>query len=216
MKKEIINIIQSIAGGRSVYNVFGDWVEMVSLSFGNSVDMRADREQKYLELARKYDKSQLKELTRALSCLILASEEKMEDILGYIYMHLELSSRHTGQFFTPYHICQLVASFRDIDAIDGCMKVSEPSCGAGGNIIALAERLNSAGINYQHILMVTCQDLDWVAVHMCYVQMCIYGIPAKVIQGDSLGKDTRRDTFVTKEYKILSNYLGRGVDDKID
>ena len=63
---------------------------------------------------------------------------------------------------------------------------TEPSCGAGGNIIAIAEKLKADGINYQERLCVTCQDLDWKAIYMCYVQLSLYGIPAVVVQGDTL------------------------------
>ena len=53
-------------------------------------------------------------------------------------------------------------------------------------ILAFAKALNRKGLNYQKMLKVTAQDLDWNSVYMSYVQLSIAGINAVVIQGDTL------------------------------
>lgn len=53
-------------------------------------------------------------------------------------------------------------------------------------IIAAAAVLNEKGINYQNILEVVAQDLDWKGVYMCYVQLSLLGISAACVQGDTL------------------------------
>lgn len=209
-KDEIIETIRRMARGHSVYNIFQDWVEMLALAFSNQIDIHnyAKREKKYLEIANKYNSDELHEMCKLNALLTMACEVKMEDVLGYIYMHLEISSNRLGQFFTPYHLCQLLAHVGDYVADEsGRLIVNEPSCGAGGNIIALAERLKDEGINYQSAMRVVCQDLDWKAIHMCYVQMCMYGIPAKVIQGDTLQlqKPCRENIFVTPQAAVIFN-----------
>lgn len=186
-KKEIISAIQKISGRYSVYEVFADWVKMTAIAISNTIDINnyPSREKEYMELSRKYTLDELMQMSEMCSMLTRACEEKMEDVLGYIYMHLEISNARLGQFFTPYHVCQLMAQTYKAPE-DTLIRVSEPSCGAGGNIIAIAEKLKADGINYQERLCVTCQDLDWKAIYMCYVQLSLYGIPAVVVQGDTL------------------------------
>jgi hypothetical protein len=53
-------------------------------------------------------------------------------------------------------------------------------------IIALADVMRGADINYQRHLHVTAVDIDRRAVHMCYTQLSLLHIPAVVILGNSL------------------------------
>lgn len=53
-------------------------------------------------------------------------------------------------------------------------------------IVASAQVLKEQGVNYQKVLDVVCQDLDWTAVYMCYVQLSLLGIMATVAQGNTL------------------------------
>lgn len=206
-KDEIIKALNELSGSYSVHSVYADWVEMMAMSFSNAVDSvnKEERERKYQELSRKYSEEQLNKISEITGMLSLACEEKFEDVLGYVYMHLEGSSKALGQFFTPYHICQLVAKTTVLDDFKTPKVVNEPSCGAGGNIIALAEWLYENGINYQENLQVVCQDLDWRSVYMTYVQMYLYGIPARVIHCNSLADQMpdHSHIFVTEKQKQI-------------
>lgn len=186
-KKEIINELRNMSGRYSVYDMFQDWIKMLALSISNSCNpfFYEKREREYLELAHKHTPEEIDVFCKLNNLLIMACNEKFEDVLGYIYMHLEVSSKALGQFFTPYHVCQLMANI-SVKEINCDYIINEPSCGAGGNIIAAAERLKERGINYQDEMKVICQDLDWKSVYMCYVQLSLYGIPAVVVQGDTL------------------------------
>lgn len=207
MKNEIIKAIKSIAGKYSVYEVFGDWIKMMAIAISNSVDYRhvSEREKKYLEIAKKYTSNEMKLFSDMLGMLTLAMDEEMEDVLGYIYQHLELHGKQLGQFFTPYHLCQLMAGITELTYDSkGYITVNEPAVGAGGNIIAFCEKLKKEGINYQQCVKVVGQDLDWKCVYMSYVQFSMYGIPAVVIQGDTLARpytgDFGSNVFVTPAY----------------
>lgn len=70
--------------------------------------------------------------------------------------------------------------------------IDEPSCGSGGMVVATAQVLQKRGINYQKTLDVVCQDLDWSAVYMCYVQLSLLGIKAIVVQGDTLAEPYKK------------------------
>ena len=64
--------------------------------------------------------------------------------------------------------------------------VNEPTCGGGGSIIAVAQVLKENNVNYQNVMEVVAQDLDWKCVYMCYLQLSLLGISAAVVQGDTL------------------------------
>lgn len=217
-KMEIIKSMQKMSGKYSVYGIFSDWVQMLSLAISNSIDLihREERERQYLDIAKKYTPDEMKEICDLTGMLTSAAEQEMTDILGHVYMHMDVSSRALGQFFTPYHVAKLTACLSTIDTAEieqvGYMTVNEPSCGAGANIIAFAEHMKEQGHNYQQEMLVTCQDLDWTAVYMCYVQLSIYGIPAIVVQGDTLQRPycggEGNNVFMTPLYALNAYRYG--------
>lgn len=198
MSDKIIKTIQSMIGKYGVYNIFEDWVRMIALAYANQIVFSEKREEEYLEIMKKYDDVEHSKFYEMYAWLLEWSEEQMTDMLGYIYMHLELGSKAHGQFFTPYHVCQMMAKMQKYDG--KVLKVNEPSCGAGGNIIALAEALKEQGVNYQQKMEVICQDIDTKAVYMTYVQMCLYGIPAIVYQTNTLSDPKGLQSVTGKLY----------------
>lgn len=201
MKKKIIEKIQKMAGEYSVYAIFDDWISMFGIATAQAVDYKDDREKLYMQIAGKHTRERLEKFCELNGMLIDAFEKEMSDILGYIYMNLELGSSRTGQFFTPYHLCQVMARMAYKNAGDKELYTcNEPSCGGGGNIIAFAEELKKQGIDYQTRMKAVCQDIDVRAVYMTYVQCSYYGIPAIVFQSDTLRDPTGKDSSTGKLY----------------
>lgn len=204
---QIIKTIQSMSGKYGVYEIFADWVKLMALAFANQVIFKEFQEKEYIETMKRYDQSEQVKIMEMFAWLVEWADTEMTDILGYIYMHLELGSKTHGQFFTPYNICQLMArmqAYKDIE-----YKVNEPTCGAGGNIIALAQAMKEQGVNYQKRLKAVCQDIDVKAVYMTYVQMTLYGIPAICYQAntlsDPLGMNSSTGRLMTFGY-VLKTY----------
>ena len=192
-KKEIIKIIDSIAGKYSAYEVFTDWIRCCSLAISNSCQLFhdktwKDREQMYLDTVRKYTTKEHSKFTEMLALLAETLEEPT-DALGQIYMEAGMGSKAAGQFFTPYHLSELCAnlSLSEPDE-DGLYQINEPSCGGGGMIIAAAMALKDKGIDYQSKMRVVAQDLDWKGVYMCYLQLSLIGIDAVCVQGNTLSE----------------------------
>jgi hypothetical protein len=105
-----------------------------------------------------------------------------------------MGNDRTGQFFTPYHLSRMMAMMTvgvDHEAIrrDGFIRACEPAVGAGGMVIAVAESMQEAGLNYQETLHFTCVDIDPVCVHMAYLQLSLLHIPALVVHGNSLSME---------------------------
>lgn len=214
-KDLIIKTIQSMAGKYGVYEIFADWVKIQALAFANAIQFNESREREYIEVMKRYDESDQQKLFEMNAWLTEWADEEFYDMLGYIYMNLELGSKKAGQFFTPYNICQLMARMQKFD--HEVVTANEPTCGAGGNIIALAQAMKEQGINYQQKLAAVCQDLDVKAVYMTYVQLTLYGIPAMVYQTDTLqdpkGRESATGALYTYGYVVaphLWNYFKKG------
>lgn len=198
MKQKIIAKLHEFdANGHSRYQVFRDWVEMSAIAIANAVTLqtklREDREKQYLAIAGRYTKKEMYRFSDLLKMLADALEEKMEDVLGDVYMKAGISSDRHGQFFTPYHLSQLMARMNPdfLAPMQPHVELVEPSCGAGGSIIAAGEYLAENGIDYQRRINVTCQDLDWTCVYMCYTQLALLGFQGCVVQGDTLSEPYR-------------------------
>lgn len=193
-KKEIIKAIESMSGRYAPYNVFSDWIEMCSLSIQNTVSMVhnkvwKDREQLYIDIARRYTEKEIEQFAQMFVWLGDALTEDMSDVFGQIYMEAGMGSKHTGQFFTPFHLSELCAKTGiDVDNLPetGRISLNEPSCGGGGMIIAACKVLHEAGFDFQRRLDVVAQDLDWKGVYMTYLQLSLIGCRAIVVQGDTL------------------------------
>lgn len=192
--KDLIKMINDMSGRYSGYEIFSDWVKMGALAICNFCHVFhgkiwKEREQAYLDVARKYSQDELQKFCKMLGLLIMALEQEPSDVLGEVYMRAGLGSKVSGQFFTPFHLSELCArmGINDVDP-DGAepIELLEPSCGGGGMIIAAAKVLRDKGVNYQKRLRVVAQDLDWKGVYMTYLQLSLLGIRAKVVQGDTL------------------------------
>lgn len=194
--KNIINLLNQNAYHHRMHDVFRDFVAIYAITLSNAVDKVhfKEREAQYMNIIQAYSKEELERFAAALPELVLAYEHGFDDVLGSIYMQLELGNARTGQFFTPYHVCRFMAKIvgptkEDIEGKvykKGFVEANDCCVGAGAMIIALAEEMYHAKINYQQCLHVGATDVDITAVHMCYIQFTMYHIPAVITWGDSL------------------------------
>ena len=213
-RREIIDTINAMSGRRSGYEIFTDWIRCLAMAISNAVtpfhgkDWQ-DREQTYIDTMRNYTDKEREQFARLTACLVDTLEDDPYDVLGDVYMNAGMGSKMAGQFFTPFHLSVLsarislqdsIASYRDEKTK---LTLNEPTCGGGVMIIAAAKVLKDEGINYQKVMDVIAQDLDWKGVYMCYVQLSLLGIKAICVQGDTLsdpyvkGKTPRSRILVT-------------------
>lgn len=200
-RKNIIKLMRENACRHQLYDVFRDFVEMAALAISNSADLirRERREQRYMEIVKRYNADEVARFPQMFGELTLALEAEPCDLLGQVFHELELSSAERGQFFTPYHLCEAIAQLEVRDGEElrekirqrGFVTVSEPACGAGAMIIAMASVMQKQGINFQQHMHVTAIDVDSRAVHMAYLQFSLLGIPALIIEGNALTLEER-------------------------
>ena len=194
--KSIAQLVAQLGYRHSSWQVFADVVEMGATAFSNSVDLaqRETREARYMEIVKRYRPEEVKQFPDMLGTLISDLEDEPEDVLGRTYHELELHNKWSGQYFTPFPLCRAMAKMIVGDAADvqgriaerGFLSASEPACGSGAMVIALALELKEQGVNYQQQLHVTAVDVDAKCVHMTYLQLSLLHIPAVVVHGNSL------------------------------
>ncbi|MEI3605942.1 N-6 DNA methylase [Pseudogracilibacillus sp. SE30717A] len=189
-KEHIKKTINNMSGKYSKYNIFRDFIVLSACTISNSVDKVHfdEREKMYMDTIANYSKEEADKFAEMLAMITIGfSGGKMGDFLGELYMSMEFGNKHSGQFFTPYHLSKLTSQILGVELDeDGIVTLNEPSVGSGGMVVAYAETMKSMDMNYQTQLRVICNDIDYDVVKMCYIQLSLLGIDAVVMQGDTI------------------------------
>lgn len=193
-QKAFLKAFEKMSYKHSPWEVWSDFIYMSAISISNCVDTsnRENREKTYQSIIRKYSEEEFATLASMLSTLVQALEANPnQDFLGQIYMNQKFGNIKAGQFFTPYHICRFMAktvvgSTENKIKEQGWSSVNDPTCGAGGLLIAYANECLAQHVNFQTSVLFVGQDIDPIVGLMCYLQLSILGCPGYVIIGDSL------------------------------
>jgi hypothetical protein len=195
-QKQLVKSIEMLGYHHGHWQVFADFVEMAAISVSNAIDLgrREKREERYLQVVKRYKPEEMARFPEMLADLTMALEEETSDVLGRTFHDLELHNKWAGQYFSPYPICRMMARMiigdkADLDARiseRGFVRAQEPATGSGAMVIALAHEIRELGINYLQHLHVTAVDVDPKCVHMSYLQFSLLHIPAIIIHGNSL------------------------------
>ncbi len=194
---EIEKMLDSLCYSRSLWDVWNDVMFIIAAALSNPLDCgerRDIREKTYMQTIKKYSQNEQETISIIFANIIIALEENPnQDLLGDMYMDLDLGVKEQGQFFTPYYICDFMAkitadSVNNKKAIEEkeYISMNEPTCGSGAMIIAYVNALKEEGINYQTDAFIVAQDISYTAVLMCYIQMSLLGCAGVVICGNSL------------------------------
>lgn len=193
------------------YEIFTDVIKLTAFFIQWNMLFNNSYENKYYEVLKKYTEEEqqiMKELVIKLCLLFEEHQEELIDILGKIFHLINANNKELGQFFTPIHLQELCSEIVGLDYEEmktkGYVTLSEPSSGSGGMIVAYAKKLKKDGYDYRKQMVVEARDLDILCSYMCYVQLSLYDIPAKIINGDTLSGDSNF-IMCTPQY-ILGNW----------
>ena len=192
-RSNIIRMIDEVGRRHDRRIVFRDFVTMSAVAL-SKLDLRQAeaREELYMQTVRKYSREEAATIKAMFTELVEGMHVSPRDILGEIYMQLELGNSRMGQFFTPHHICRLMAEITMSDEIVekvakyGFVTVNEPASGSGATIIAMMLAMQERGLNYQRHVHVTAIDLDSTAAMMAYVRLSLMHVPAVIVHGNTL------------------------------
>lgn len=215
MNTHVVNfkkIFQETAKQSNRYDVFRDFVYCVSIAIENAFLKCENKETEYLSIVGKYKKEDVSRFTEMYAELVLAFDYKPGDILGELFMELEISSAHLGQYFTPFSLCKVMAELNVGENLDeqlsknGYITVSEPASGSGSMLIAFSESMRGKGYNPQRQIYFHAIDLDPVAAKMAYIQLSTLGLVAEVVIGNTLTLEFR-ETMKTPAYYLWGHTL---------
>lgn len=197
-EKEFIKLFNQLTYSHRSLDVLHDFVTMFACAISNSLDKRNfdEREKLYLKTVNQYNKDQQMIFPELAATVVMALEQYPEqDFLGHIYMNLGLGNKSTSQFFTPYHICQLMAEVTMDNILKeikekGYISINDSCCGAGATLIAgiheAKRQLEKENLNFQNHVLVVAQDIDFTVAMMCYIQISLLGVAGCVKVGNSL------------------------------
>jgi type I restriction-modification system DNA methylase subunit len=197
-KSPISKLFLELTGSRNLWQAWSDAITLIAISISNCFDYshRAkERENRYKQIIENYSESEQKVIVKIFAEITDAiNENPDQDLLGQLFMELELGNDHNGQFFTPYCVCKLMASIatdgkeevkKEIDS-KHFITANDCACGAGATLIAFANHLKDIGINYQSDCMFVAQDIDYTTALMCYIQLSLLGCPGYIKIGNTL------------------------------
>lgn len=195
--KAFTQLFHQTARYHSRSEVFRDFIHIATISLENSVKQCPELEQTYFKVIARYQKEDVNAFAKLLAICVNALDYQATDFLGELFMALELGDGRWGQFFTPFQMSELMAELilgdcRSHIEQKGDISVCEPTCGAGGMVIACANVLINQGYNPQKHMIAVCTDIDEVAARMCYLQLALLGVPAIVNIGNSLTLEVRQ------------------------
>lgn len=197
--------------GYNKYQIFSDFCACTACAIHSPLERktRQEREDHYKMIVSRYREEDriIERFGNMLGMLVLMTEQRRyTDILGDIYMNIEMGNKNIGQFFTPQHLSDLSAAmiFEEETAREeirekGFVTVHEPCSGGGSMILAVGRMMKEYGLNPDQELLMIANDLDPMCVHMSYIQLSLNAIPAIVTRGDAL-KNEVTDAFITPGY----------------
>lgn len=202
--KDIIKLMDKGTYKVGRHEFLSDLFHCGAIAISNKFDktQAVEREKTYLNIIKKYDKDMQMLLSEIFANIYVLLQSQIEfgfnDYLGEIYMQSGTQSEKAGQFFTPYSVSKMCAEVSiDEKIVKECaeqnkiLTLNEPTCGAGGMIIAAVDVLyNKYNFNYSHNLFVECSDIDARCVHMTYLQLACTGVPAVIYQRNTLTMET--------------------------
>lgn len=194
-EKDFLNLFDQLTYSRSGWQAWEDLMTVMACSICNAVDRRKEA---YERREEQYERS-IKALggvdipAQMLGIITMALEENPnQDFLGKLYMNLNLGSHWHGQFFAPYHVCELMARMQIGDGCQaeieskGYLSVCDPCVGAGAMLIAAASAFRECKVDYHTSALFIGQDIDPVVAKMAYIQLSLLGCPGYITVGNSL------------------------------
>lgn len=194
-EKDFLKLFDKLAYSRNAWQVWEDLMTAMACSISNAVDRTPD---KFKRREEQYERS-IKNLggveipAQMLGIITMALEQDPDqDFLGKLYMNLNLGNHWKGQFFTPYNVCRMMAEMNFGVGVQeeirqkGYVSVCDPCVGAGAMLMASANAMRRAGVNYQTNAVFVGQDIDRIAAMMAYIQISLIGCSGYVIMGNSL------------------------------
>lgn len=155
--KELVKLFNQLTGSRSLWQVFNDCIEIMALSIQNTFCFGINfskNETRYKDIIKNYSDNEIDVILHIFAEITnMIEKNPFRDLLGDLYMQLNMGSDSLGQFFTPYAVSYAMAesTFDKVTAESeiskkGYITILEPAVGGGANVIAFCEVLKNHNI----------------------------------------------------------------------
>lgn len=211
------------SGGIGFYKLFDDFLTLSACSLAQGaarfatgkIDDKIEAE--YMETVRHYDKEHVSAFPHALSYLVNGLEADLHDFLGSVFECSGISNHWHGQFFTPWHLCQMMAKMTLADVVAGIgdpgrprFTVCEPAVGGGAMLLAVHQELALNPWRWWF----DATDIDLRCFRMAYIQLTLAGAPGVVRHGNSLSGEVWR-TWPTLTGVMFPHFMEPTADNLI-
>lgn len=210
---------------RSEGEKFRDFCEMMYCAWaklGAESKPQADAlEARYMQVVERYrEKTFIRQTVPKLIEIACDGILKgRRDFLGETAAQLNVLNPGQGQFFTPYEVSYMMAQMmltetdmRPIIAQQGFIRFAEPAVGSGGMVLAAVQVMEEAGFDPATDLLVEAWDVSQLAFQMCYIQLALRGIPAKVIRGNTLSMEVFETAWTSAALPFWEHHAWRYAD----
>ncbi len=162
------------------YDLFRQWLEAVWALLNLPLDTQA-----FKTTLDAFTYEQGQELGRLFNLYLQAVEElPFRDILGTLFMRLDVKSAAAGQYFTCWTVAEMMAwmqfdrdGFLETVRERGTVSVCDPAVGSGVMLLAFAKVVNDAfGRDGTDRLRLCGMDIDVRCVNMCRIQLRMNGL----------------------------------------
>jgi hypothetical protein len=150
-RKQFVSVFRHTARHLRRWDVFSDFITLAASELDLATIRAPESMARCRKICERYRPEDIQDLHRLFGLMVSALEAKFHDFLGAIFMELELGDGKQGQYFTPYSVQSLMARMlmpgvEEAVKREGLFTLSEPTCGAGGMVVAVAECMLEAGL----------------------------------------------------------------------
>lgn len=185
-------LFEKASYGCNYSTAFEDFLTMCICAFTRKFDTGLSHyEVEYLQIIEPYKANgRLEYFPRLLGELIAYMEAHKDDsegndLLGEFFQQ-ELTNGRNGQYFTPFHVCSMMAGMTHGDQEQtNPVKICDPTCGSGRMLLAYGKQ--SKSLNYYYGI-----DLDPVCVKMTAINLFLNGLRGEVMCANALAPDDFR------------------------
>lgn len=227
-RKEFVSLLNQFSGyGYSRFNVFSDFLHLAAISIANSCaeynlvnkpETILEREETYKRIIAKYKPELHDVFAKMLAAITMElttyPPRHLTDVLGEIFHALDFQDEWKAQCFTPQGLSDLMGRIQFNDAAKvqslieakGYVTVNDSACGGGALYLGAANGLQALGFNPQKQMLVVGNDLDERCVHMSFIQLSLYGIPAIILRQNTLTLEIFDEPWITPMF-ILDGWI---------
>ena len=167
---KFVKVLNGIDQSKRRMEVFADFCELAYCALAKAASPFTEQqdglETQYVEVVGRYrNKDDVRKMPELLVLVLEAIHVGGMDFLGAVAGELGELDARLGQFFTPYEISRLMAEISLTDVAKtieatGFVTVSEPTVGAGGMVIAVADVIEGLGFDPAQHLWVEATELS--------------------------------------------------------